>query len=176
MSELLTGLCPNCGIKLKYKQSDRTVMCYACDSTVEISALSGGEKNNINTTNAAPSSFASFAGFDNPESGVVFLENFFETYDWLTYQNTSRLEIPEIKDVIGNNKIKNGAIPETWYLDYMGLYVPVFKKFEALELLGEEIIEKFNPIDPTEIFTFFDSYKEIARVLLAEKDTILTSL
>ena len=29
----------------------------------------------------------------------------------------------------------------------MALYVPVAKKFEALDLIGKDIVEKFNPVD-----------------------------
>lgn len=173
MGELLTGLCPNCGSKLTYKANDSTVMCFACDSSIEVSEFSKESKNNFGS---AMGSFAAFMGFDNPDSGVVFLENFFETYDWDTYQHTPELLIPEITEVIGNNKVKNGSIPETWYLDFMGLYVPVFKKFEALDMFSNEIREKFNPFDNTDALSAFDQYRSIATTLLREKESILKSL
>ena len=173
MSELLTGLCPNCGSKLTYKSNESTVMCFACDSSIEVSELSNNPKLG---SGASATSYAAFVGFDNPESGVVFLENFFETYDWNAYQHIPDLAIPEIADVIGNNKVKNGAIPETWYLDFMGLYVPVFKKFEALEIFSKEILEKFNPFDNTNAFSSFDLYRSIAKTLLSEKEAIFKTL
>lgn len=172
MSELLTGLCPNCNSKLTYRSGERTVMCYACDSSVEVSELSGSTQG----SGAAVSAVVAFGGFDNPESGIVFLENFFETYDWDSYQHSSDLQIPEIAEVIGNNKVKNGAVAETWYLDFMGLYVPVSKKFDALTLFENEICDKFNPQDPTEIFAAFDYYRAIATTLLAEKENIFKSI
>ena len=130
MSTFLTGSCPNCGSKLSYDANDATVTCYACDSVIRISEVSAS--GNCGAPATANVNFAAFTGFDNPESGVVFLENFFETYDWDAYKQLPEITIPEIAEVIGNNKIKNGAVPETWYLDFMGLYVPVSKKFEAL--------------------------------------------
>ena len=175
MSEFLTGLCPNCGTKLTYEQKDKTVTCFACDCSINVSDLSG---NNHSVAAATMASHATFVGFDNPESGVVFLENFFDTYDWAPYQHSSELLIPEIAEVIGNNKMKNGAVAETWYLDFMGLYVPVFKKFEALDILSSEIRESFDPTKPdqTQILQTFDQYREISRVLLKEKATIFKAL
>ena len=172
MSTLLTGSCPNCGNKLSYDSGESTVTCFACDSTIRVSDLSG----NSGRATAAMSGFAAFTGFDNPESGVVFLENFFDSYDWEAYQLLPDIEIPEIDEVIGNNKVKNGAVPETWYLDFMGLYVPVSKKFEGLEKCEKDIIEKFDPVDPTYIFSAFDTYRSIGATLLDEKDAILRVL
>ena len=174
MSELLTGLCPNCGSKLSYQANESTVMCFACDSSIDVSEFSKVTK--YNSSAPTTGSYAAFMGFDNPDSGVVFLENFFETYDWDTYQHMPDLLIPEIAEVIGNNKVKNGSIPETWYLDFMGLYVPIFKKFEALEMFSNEMREKFNPFDNTEALLSFDQYRGIASTLIREKDSILKSL
>ena len=173
MSELLTGSCPNCGSKLSYDPNESTVTCFACDSTVRIGEIAGSK---AQAAIGAPSAFAMFTGFDNPESGVVFLENKFETYDWEAYQQLPDLEIPEINEVIANNQVKNGAVPETWYLDFKGLFVPVSKKFEGLQKLEEEIVEKFNPIDPTEIFAAFDTYKLVGAALLEAKDDIVKYL
>ena len=171
MSEILSGFCPNCGSKLRYESNDSTVTCFACDSTISVSDIGGNAK-----SSSAPALGAILTGFDNPESGVVFLENFFETYDWEAFQHSPDLAIPELDEVIYNNKAKNGAIPETWYLDFMALYVPVAKKFEALDLIGKDIVEKFNPVDTTEIVEFFGVYHSIAKVLFAEKKRILKAL
>ena len=32
----LSGLCPNCGSKLIYEDNEQTVMCYACDSLINV--------------------------------------------------------------------------------------------------------------------------------------------
>ena len=175
MSELHSGFCPNCGSKLRYESNASTVECYACDSTIqvaEITAKGGGSQIGA----SAPISVAAFAGFDNPESGVVFIENFFDTYDWEAYQLIPDIEIPEIAEVIANNKMKSGAIPETWYLDFKALYVPVAKKFEGLAGFEKDVVEKFNPIDPSEMLSAFDSYRLVARTLLKEKDAIIKVL
>ena len=167
MSALLTGFCPNCGNKLRYEADESTVMCNACDCSISTSELGKGSASSLDKP-AIPS----FMGFDNPESGVVFLENFFDTYDWESYKQIPDIAIEEIAEVIGNNKIKNGAVPETWYLDFMGLYVPVSKKFEALSEYEQEIIAKFDPVEGVEMLTAFDNYRLIARTLLEEKEAI----
>ena len=176
MSTLLSGTCPYCPAKLTYEEGADSVLCNFCDQLIPISELLKTKKKNGRSASADGSGFAAFTGFDNPESGVVFLENFFDTYDWETYKQLPEIEIPEIDEVIGNNKIKNGAVPETWYLDFMGLYVPVSKKFEALSDCEKVIIEKFNPVDPTEIFSAFDTYKSIASTLIEKEESILKSL
>ena len=170
MSALLTGFCPNCGNKLRYESNDSTVMCNACDSAISITELTKG------SGASDVQSIPSFMGFDNPESGVVFLENFFDTYDWESYKQIPDIAIEEIAEVIGNNKIKNGAIPETWYLDFFGLYVPVSKKFEALAEYEQEIIDRFDPVEGVDMLSAFDNYRLIARTLLDEKESIIKKL
>lgn len=174
MSDVLTGLCPNCGSKLAYKPNQSSVMCYACDSTVSVSDISGNRAAAGSVLAAASMPF--IQGFDNPESGIVFLENFFDTYNWEEYQDYSAIEIPEIREVISTNKMKNGATPEAWYLDFMGLAVPVSKKIEGLRILEEKIVEKYNPIDSTEVYEHFDSYRRIGQRLKDEEEDVIKQL
>ena len=149
-------------------------MCYACDSTVSVGDISG---NHARENTAAPTASMPFiAGFDNPESGIVFLENFFDTYNWEEYQDYSAIEIPEIREVINTNKMKNGASPEAWYLDFMGLAIPVEKKIAGLSILEDKIVEKYNPIDSTEVYEFFDSYRRIGQRLKDEEEAIFKQL
>lgn len=175
MSEMLTKSCPNCGTKLTFDQNDSTVTCYSCDCVIEVAELSGNS-----ATGAAAfgqmAAMPAILGFDNPESGIVFLENFFETYDWETYKQTSAIAIPEIVEVIANNKMKNGAVPEAWYMDFQGLFVPVFKKFEALNELAAKIAENYDPVDTSAVFENFDLYRRIAKVLKNDEEKILKVL
>lgn len=173
MSALLTGFCPNCGNKLRYEEGTKAaIVCNACDSSLRIEDMETKNKSSKLESTAIPS----FAGFDNPESGVVFLENFFDTYDWESYQQSPEIAVEEIAEVIGNNKVKNGAVPETWYLDFMGLYVPVTKKFEGLAGLEKTIVDKFDAVDPSEILSAFDTYRVIGRALLNEREAIEKTL
>ena len=152
MSEQLTGFCPNCGSKLVYTKNEKTVMCYACDSIIDVNEFTG-KSSGVGGEGIGASAMmpAMMMGFDNPESGVVFVENFFENYDWVGYAIDADIVIPEIAEVVKNNKMKNGACAVSWYLDYKALAYPVRKKIEGLAQHQKEMGELYNPVDPTEV-------------------------
>ncbi len=175
----LSGLCPNCGSKLIYEGNEQSVMCYACDSLINVADFATSKS--TASTNAGGSvvsavAAASVVGFDNPESGVVFIENFFDTYNWTEYQMDAEIDIPEISSVINNNKMKNGALAASWYLDYKGLAVPVRKKMEGLDVIAKKIGAAYNPDDLTEAYESYDLYVNVSKRLLEEKDEIFRRL
>ncbi len=172
MSEIMTKSCPNCGNKLMCNAGDATVTCYACDSVFEVSELTGERLGAV----AAAAAIPAMVGFDNPESGIVFLENFFDTYDWATYKKIAAIEIPEIAGVIATNKMKNGAAAASWYLDFQGLYVPVSKKFEALDECAAAIGKNYDPVDGSEILSTFDDYRRVAKGLKDNEEAVLKAL
>lgn len=171
----LSGICPNCGSKLIYKDDEQSVMCYACDSLINVADFAGSKAVEGGKTVGGVAAVA-MMGFDNPESGVVFLENFFETYAWKEYQADAEIEIPEISGVISNNKMKNGAVASAWYLEYKGLAVPVRKKIEGLAWIAEKIGEAYNPDDLTEAYESYDVYVNVSKRLLEEKENIFGRL
>lgn len=173
MSEQLTGFCPNCGNKLVYGKNESTVTCYACDSVISVEEFSSKSSSSVAGEGFGVSAMmpAMMMGFDNPESGVVFVENFFENYDWVAYAIDADIVIPEIAEVVKNNKMKNGACAVSWYLDYKALAYPVRKKIEGLAQHQKEMAELYNPVDPTAALDLFDSYRNICVALKkAEKD------
>ena len=175
MSDFLTGRCPNCDNRLEYGRDDQTVYCYACDSSISVSQLSGGAATS-NIGGFSGSIGAALLGFDNPESGVVFLENFFETYDWQEYKESDEIPLREIAEVIQNNKIKNGAAAQSWYLDFKGLSVPVSKKFEGLKEKALEMAQKYNTYDNSEVMEAFDIYRKVMNALYVNRDAIIRQL
>ena len=176
MSEtMLTGLCPNCGNKLVYNQGESMVFCFACDSSVDTSVFSD-KTSSASVGGGASAALSMMMGFDNPESGIVYVENYFENYNWEEYQGTSEIAISEITEIVEKNKIKNGAAGQSWYLDYKSLAVPVRKKLEGLEALEKKIGEKYNPEDNTEAYASFDTYGKIIRALEKNKTAIFKQL
>ncbi len=171
----LSGICPNCGSKLIYKDDEQSVMCYACDSLINVADFAGSKTAESGKAGGSVAAVA-MMGFDNPESGVVFIENFFETYAWKEYQMDAEIEIPEISEVISNNKMKNGAVAAAWYLDYKGLAVPVRKKIEGLAWISEKIGAAYNPDDLTEAYESYDLYVNVSKKLLEEKENIFSRL
>ena len=114
MSEIFTGHCPYCGLKLEYDKKDQTISCPACDSSVDVSQLGGGKAFGASAIGGGVSALAMATGFDNPESGVVFLENFFETYDWSEYKESEELELKAISEAEKNAE-RRTITPITMY-------------------------------------------------------------
>ena len=172
----LSGLCPNCGSKLIYEDNEQTVMCYACDSLINVADFASNKSTASASVGGTVSVAPMMMGFDNPDSGVVFIENFFDTYAWGEYQTDVEIDIPEISGVIANNKMKNGAVAASWYLDYKGLAVPVRKKIEGLGVIAEKIGAAYNPDDLTEAYESYDLYVNICKKLTEEKENIFKHL
>ena len=119
-------------------------MCYACDSVISVeefssktAASAAGEGFNVGSMPLM------MMGFDNPESGVVFVENFFDNYDWEGYAEDTDIAIPEIAEVVKTNKMKNGACATSWYLDYKATAYPVRKKIEGLAMLQNKMAKTY---------------------------------
>ncbi|MBR2321752.1 MAG: DUF5050 domain-containing protein [Clostridia bacterium] len=179
MSEQLTGFCPNCGNKLVYAKNDTTVTCYACDSVINAEEFSGKASSSVANEGlgaVAASMPLMMMGFDNPESGIVFIENFFDNYDWETYMEDTDLAIPEIAEVVKNNKMKNGACATSWYLDYKALAYPVRKKIEGLAMLQDKMAALYNPVDSTNALEVFDVFRRICSVLKDQEADIFKQL
>ena len=178
MAKSFTTQCPNCGSRLACGEKDSSVTCFACDSVFDVASLQGSSMvlggNNAGVNSISP--LAMITGFDNPESGVVFIENFFDTYVWDEYYESDELFIPELNEVVKNNKIKNGAVGQSWYLDFKSLALPVTKKLEGLILKQNEIIEKYNPEDDTEAYSAFDTYRRITKLLIENREAIIKHL
>ena len=99
MSELFKGFCPECAAPVNWDKGAAEATCEYCGYTGSVSKF--GESDN------AEAAMPVITGFDNPESGVVFIENFFDTYNWEVWQKTTEIEIKAIAEVIRNNKMKN---------------------------------------------------------------------
>ena len=167
--------CPNCGSKLSCGEKESMVTCFACDSVFEAASLKGGTSAPANATGGFLP-LAMVAGFDNPESSIVFLESFFSTYIWDEYYESNELFIAGIEEVVKNNKIKNGAVAQSWYLDFKALAFPISKKLEGLVLKQNEIIEKYNPDDDSDAYSAFDIYRRITNLLIENREFIVKYL
>ena len=171
----MSNLCPNCGSQLVFDDKDSSVVCFACDSTINVADLVS-KKNAPSSSVAGGAAMPMIIGFDNPESGVVFVENFFDNYDWDDYQFTPEIDVEELEEVVHNNKLKNGAVPTAWYLDYKALAIPVRKKIEGLQKLAEAVGVAYSPNDNTEALAAYDSYCTVCNALLCNKEDIFKRL
>ena len=177
-----SGLCPNCGNRIIFEDGEQTTVCFACDGVINVSEISGKNASSSNSNSygggysAGAIAPAALMGFDNSESGIVFIENFFDNYDWTEYQKNNDIEIDELEEVVNNNKMKNGAVPASWYLDYKALAVPVRKKIEGLAETAKAAGAEYNPEDPSASYVFFDVYNDVCRKLVCAKESVLKRL
>ena len=167
---LKKGFCPNCNGVIYYSAGETNVICPCCDCEVSPASEKGADRA-LNTGVAV-------AGltFDNSESALVFLENFFDNYNWEEYYETTEIGVNDVSDMIETHKIKNGASATAWYLDFKALSVPVSKKIEGLGVLETKMAEKYVPGDLTDVLAVFDTYKKITDKLDANRDEIFKKL
>ena len=166
----IQGFCPSCGTSLYYVDGE-TVTCPACDKQVT-------PRSNWEAERVAESASASAAiiGLDNPESALVYLENYYENYDWEKYAETTVIVPATIEKIVENNKLKNGAAANSWLLSFQSLAFPLFKKIEGLGKLERTMAEKYNPKNNDEVLKLFDTYRRIVKILVEKKAELVKRL
>jgi LSD1 subclass zinc finger protein len=172
MSTEIKGVCPLCGVDLYYSEGAKSVKCNHCDAMVTPKA--NWEANGA-MQNAAVAA-VSAVGFDNPESALVYLDNYFEKYDWTEYCQSKEIQLSDIAEVVETTKIKSGASSAAWILDFKSLAVPVSNKLKGLEKIANELAEKCDVIDDPEFLRSFDTYCNITEALIEAKDEVLKQL
>ncbi len=169
----LEGFCPRCARSLYYTEENPSVFCPCCE--VWVTPTPGGRERRAESFDS-PRAETVMMGFDNPESAIVYLENYFENYDWSEYVKTTEIVPYAISSIVEKNKIKNGASASSWLLAFKGTAYPLAKKIEGLSALEAEMAEKYNPVDNTEALEVFDSYKKIVNLLVDKKDALIKQL
>lgn len=167
-----TVQCPTCGCPLNIEEKEDTIKCPQCDNVYRVRDLNRG-----NSSYASGVDMTAIAmSIDTPESGLVYIENFFANYNWETYMQTAEVGISEIDLMVEKNKIKNGANASAWILDFKSKATPLDKKFEGLKMLEEKMSEEYDPIDNTNALEYFDIYSLVIRNLIDKKDALLRQL
>ncbi len=172
-----TAKCPTCGCPLNVDEKEDFIVCPQCENkykSIELSRASIAVTSNPASNNISIASLA--MSIDTPESGLVYLENFFENYDWDSYKQVTTIGIEEIDLMVEKNKIKNGANSSAWILDFQSKSIPLAKKFEGLNDLEEKMASVYDSVDNTNALEFYDTYTLIIRSLLDNKDAILKQL
>ena len=173
----LRGLCPGCNNEFVYDEKTTSVYCDFCHEAKPVSTLKpvgGAKKADKGHTGAVPA--AAMQGFDNPESGIVFMANYFDTMDWSDYKSSPKIEIADLQECLENNKIKNGAIGATWYMEFKGVAVPLSKKLEGMKEHAQEMADKYDSEDSTEAYFAFNVYRKIASAIVANKERLITKM
>ncbi len=174
------GQCPYCRVELWYDPSAGSVMCGYCDRTISVAELQATPASAAPAPAAfggvSPIAAAPMPSFDNADAALVYLENFFETYEWSDFHARTEYTMYEIEELVQSTKAKNGSSPQAWYLDFKALSTPVAQKLKGLAEMEKQIGEKYDPEDNTELYEIFDCYRKIVRKLSADKNVIFKQL
>jgi hypothetical protein len=140
---------------LWFKKSDKVVEC-CCNNEYTPSELLSGASNGNAAAAAAPVAADLFQLVDNPESGIIYLESRFATYNWEAYCEDAAIIIPEIDAMVEKNKIKHHDL---WILDdklhhvlnfpadRLDHYVILANQINPVEIVRSDLEEVLKIID-----------------------------
>ncbi len=186
-NSVISKLCPRChGCMLEFYENEKHVTCYACDESIPVREL-------LESPTVAPvvpaavaersvTAFGSGAvmnlmtDIDSPESGLIYLENFFANYDWDAYKKSSIILIENLETMVEKNKIRQGASANSWLLDFQSVSLPLAKKLEGRNELENKMADLYNEEDNAGILPIFDRHKEITHSLIANREGLLKRL
>ena len=171
------GACPVCSNTLIFEKGADEVFCNCCNQLIDTDEIACGLASIAAQEVGKSSRTAELAlSIDSPESGRVYLEKFFEDYDWETYQTVSELGIEEIDGMVEKNRIKNGADSNAWILDFESKILPINKKLDGLIDVERKIASTYNSFDNTDALEAFDVYVRIARSIIENKKHFLKQM
>ncbi len=167
--------CPCGGCDLVFFENEKTVKCDLCGDVHSTASLLS--RMGISApANAPAETDAVVAAIDSPESGLIYLENFFANYDWENYGKNVGVVIPAINSMVEKNKIRQGALADSWLLDFKSVATPLRKKLEGLTALDGEMAELYNGKDSANVLSYFDRYKAIVANLIDTREKLLKRL
>ena len=172
--EQLSGYCPNCPAYVTIGANEEIECPNGCGSIINAGNLRQNSANNAAQEAAAIP--VAMLGFENAESALVYIENFYENYCWEDFAKNADLIPHGVKDLIEKVKIKNGASGFAWALAFKGEGYPIFKKLEGLKNLEKEMAAKYNPKNNDAVLALFDAYRRVAKLLCDKKETIIKKL
>lgn len=176
--ELIKVECPSCPKPLWFKKSDTTVECECCNNVYTPDELlrrvsKGGSSSNATAAAVSPDLFQLI---DDPDSGIIYLDSRFQTYNWKAYCESTEVLIPEIEAMVEKNKIKHAASPSAWFLDFISVATPLEKKIEGIADIADDMAERYSSEDNVDIFSTFDRYKMLIEAIIDEREALLARL
>ena len=176
----LTGYCPNCYSKIDFDPNEKAVQCPACEANISVSNvitnLNGSSQSSREVNSNVPDVSHFISQIETAESGLAYLQNYFENMDWKDYNKYSAIYIADIQQMVEKNKIKNAANPQTWLLEFESISLPLSKKIDGLNELCQEMAKVYNPDDSTNVYSIYDLYKKNCRAIIANRESLLKTL
>ena len=179
MSKKITKFCPNCLNQISYEEGSHNIQCLYCDSFLTEDQLKDSTySGRPMSANAAGyvSNITPAAVIDSADSGLAFLEHYYERYNWDEYQTTSELFESQILDLVEKNKYKNANNSSAWLLEFRSISIPLKKKIEGLDNLKKEITRDYTGIDDTDLYNKLDIYSKTLENIISKKEDLLKIL
>ena len=171
------GYCPECGNTLHYLKTENIVDCPFCGTTVDVEDIASHGMPAKKCCDAVVSAQASYAmEIDNPDSALVYVENFFKKYDWKAYKNTPEISVCEIEAVVEKHKIKYGANPVAWILDFESRIVPFINKLEGLAEIECELASLYDGKKNAKLLPRYSLYERINVSIKESAEEIFANL
>lgn len=187
MAKIITYVCPSCGGQILHDDESTSdyEICSFCGTKHSLSSL-GNDTNIAGAKAETGSSYMGVTGatgdamvayIDESESALAYLDNFFENYDWDSFCNYATLTIPTVDRMVDKMLIKSAATPATWELQFTALITPLVKKIAGLKTLEEKFFQEYVKNDDlAESFTYFDTYSNIVKRVVASGNDIIKKL
>jgi TM2 domain-containing membrane protein YozV len=170
-TKLVQLTCPSCGGKLIAEESTKKLVCQSCNNLV-VPVME-----NSKTLNSLGSMQVKIDGINNPSSGIAFIEQYFQNFDWETFQlDTSIFTIPTIDRIVENLKVSSADNPQTWILQFEAIATPFEKKILGTKIIENQIENLFQPNETNEAYSKFDNLQTIIVSLKNRKQATLKSL
>ncbi|MBE6635474.1 MAG: DUF5050 domain-containing protein [Ruminococcaceae bacterium] len=172
---ILSGVCPYCPAVLDYPEDAKAVMCHSCGNAVPTSILRPlNYAQNKNTANEKDKRIAD--GVTSSAAGLIYFDNFCESYDWKSFALNSDLSISTLDAISEACKIKFSADPLTYYLDFRCVAIPILKKIDGLDVIELEIIDNYQSDDISDLFSYVDLYSTITHQIVEKRDALIKTL
>jgi len=170
--KLVNLSCPSCGGKLVAEENTKKLVCQSCNNLVMPVAESSSTSNNIQSQMSIK-----IDGINNPSSGIAFVEQFFQNFEWESFQiDTTLYSIASIDRLVENLKTTSADNPQTWLIQFESLATPVQKKIEGLSQIEQQIEALYLPNLVNDAFSKFDNMQSVVRLLKQNKDRIIKVL
>ncbi len=163
--------CPVCHTTGEMPEVNGAYQCRACNQVFSAAQL--GDQSSANQRAQYVSE--AIRSIEAPEAALLYLENFFEDFDWEDYDLSADLYIEDLCVMAEKSKVKNAGNPNAWQLAAETLVTPLQHKLAALEDLQKTIFENYRG-DLEDVADEMATYNAVASALISERDAVVAAL
>lgn len=174
--DIQTVSCPNCANPLVINKKSGSVSCDVCENVYTIEQLTSGTAAAATGTGIV-SAAAAAQLIESPDSGLIYVRNYFDNVTWEDYCESTALLFSDLEEMVEKTKIKFGASPSAWMLDFESVSFPLTKKIEGLSALAALIAKRYEETsDKVEAMEVFKLYQAICESIVDSRDVLIKRL